>query len=148
MSLSRMKLRLVMAVAAAITGPCSAAMAQEQPIAAAKATVSLELNAVMTTAKGCKLTFVVENGLKMPITSLKAEVALFNADGIVDRMTMLDFLDLPVEKRRVRQFELQGAPCEELSGLLLNDVKVCEGGGDQCVAAIETRSKATIGFDG
>ncbi|TPW30539.1 hypothetical protein FJU08_11250 [Martelella alba] len=145
-------MRQVIAVATAVNLLAGTAFAEVETTAKtvvqAKAVIALELNAAATTEKGCKLTFVVENGLTTPITSLKAEVALFNADGVVDRMTMLDFLDLPVGKRRVRQFELPGAPCESLSGLLLNDVKVCEGGGDQCAALIETRSKASIGFDG
>nr|WP_272210445.1 hypothetical protein [Marinicella sp. W31]MDC2876326.1 hypothetical protein [Marinicella sp. W31] len=121
----------------------AAAMPAKEP-----AGLSISLNALDTTDNGCKLTFLVENDLSETIDSLQAEVALFDTDGIVDRLTMLDFLSLPAGKMRVRQFELPGAGCDALGGLLLNDIKVCDGAGVDCMAALETGSKAGIPFDG
>ena len=137
----------------ALTQPLFAQEASA-PVAAPPATgeassgLSISLNAVETTANGCKLTFVVDNELAETIESLQTEVALFNADGVVDRLTMLDFLTLPAGKMRVRQFELPGQSCEALGGLLLNDIKVCEAGGADCMANLTTDSKAGIPFDG
>ncbi|AMM83863.1 hypothetical protein [Martelella sp. AD-3] len=143
--------------------PCAAAalFALSQPILAQetatgdaampadeKAGLSISLNALDTTDNGCKLTFLVENNLSAPIDSLQAEVALFDTEGVVDRLTMLDFLSLPAGKMRVRQFELPGAGCDALGGLLLNDLKVCEVAGADCMAELETGSKAGIPFDG
>ena len=110
--------------------------------------LSISLNAVDTTANGCKLTFLIENGLPQTVESLKAEVALFDPDGVVDRLTMLDFLTLPAGKKRVRQFELPGEGCDQLGGLLLNDIKVCEAGDADCMANLTTSSKAGIPFEG
>lgn len=108
----------------------------------------ISLNALESTDNGCKLTFLVENDLPADIESLQAEVALFDSEGVVDRLTMLDFLTLPEGKKRVRQFELPGASCDALGGLLLNDIKVCDAEGVDCMGALETGSKADIPFDG
>ncbi|AJY44607.1 hypothetical protein [Martelella endophytica] len=116
--------------------------------APAPAGLSISLNSLETTENGCKLTFVVDNELAETIESLQTEVALFNAEGVVDRLTMLDFLTLPAGKKRVRQFELPGQTCDALGGLLLNDIKVCEAGGADCMANLTTDSKAGIPFDG
>ena len=110
--------------------------------------LSISLNTLETTDNGCKLTFLVENDLPETIESLQAEVALFDSEGIVDRLTMLDFLTLPAGKKRVRQFELPGESCDALGGLLLNDIKVCDAEGVDCMSALETGSKAGIPFDG
>ena len=110
--------------------------------------LSISLNTLETTDNGCKLTFLVENDLPETIESLQAEVALFDSEGIVDRLTMLDFLTLPAGKKRVRQFELPGESCDALGGLLLNDIKVCDAEGVDCMGALQTGSKAGIPFDG
>ncbi|PRX07299.1 UNVERIFIED_ORG: hypothetical protein BCL66_113115 [Martelella mediterranea] len=118
------------------------------PAAPETAGLSISLNALDTTANGCKLTFLVENNLSETVESLQAEVALFDVDGVVDRLTMLDFLTLPAGKMRVRQFELPGEDCDALGGLLLNDIKVCDAASVDCMAELETDSKAGIPFDG
>lgn len=110
--------------------------------------LSISLNALDTTENGCKLTFVIDNEMPETVESLKAEVALFDADGVIDRLTMLDFLTLPQGKMRVRQFELPGAGCDQIGGLLLNDIKVCEAGGADCMANLQTSSKAGVEFNG
>ena len=140
--------------AALVFALCQPSVAQEaegddaKTDAPASSGLMISLNALDSTANGCKLTFLVENDLSETIESLQAEVALFNRDGIVDRLTMLDFLTLPAGKKRVRQFELPGEKCDALGGLLLNDIKVCDAEGVDCMAELETGSKAAIPFDG
>ena len=132
----------------ALSQPALAQEAASEAPASEPTGLSISLNTLETTDNGCKLTFLVENDLPETIESLQAEVALFDSEGVVDKLTMLDFLTLPAGKKRVRQFELPGESCDALGGLLLNDIKVCDAEGVDCMGALETGSKAGIPFDG
>ena len=50
------------------------------------ASLVLELNDVQRSERGCRLTFLVVNGLGVELTEAAFEVALFNARGAVDRL--------------------------------------------------------------
>lgn len=130
-----------------VTPDVNAAAAEATPDVNETA-LSISLNALDTTQNGCKLTFVIENDMPETIDSLRAEVALFDPDGVIDRLTMLDFMSLPAGKTRVRQFELPGEGCDQIGGLLLNDIKTCEAGGADCMANLVTSSKAGVDFGG
>ena len=77
----------------------STALAQD-----AKPALQLELNAVQPSEKGCRLTFVVKNNLGAELSRAAFEVALFNELGVVDRLTVLDFKELPAGKTKVTRF--------------------------------------------
>jgi hypothetical protein len=67
--------------------------------------LTLELNGAQTSDKGCRLTFVVNNSLGAELTKAAFEIALFNASGVVDRLTVLDFKELPAGKTKVTRFD-------------------------------------------
>ena len=81
------------------------AEADDQP---AKAALVLELNAAQASEKGCRLTFVVTNNLGGELSRAAFEMAMFNEAGVVDRLTVLDFKELPVGKTKVARFDLGG----------------------------------------
>ncbi|RWE72570.1 MAG: hypothetical protein EOS63_30100, partial [Mesorhizobium sp.] len=87
------------------------AWAQSAPAAASAPALSLELNAAQPSEKGCRLTFVVNNALGADLSKAAFEIALFNEAGVVDRLTVLDFKDLPAGKTKVTRFDLAGADC-------------------------------------
>ena len=62
----------------------------------------LELNAAQPSEKGCRLTFVVTNNLGGELSKAAFEIAMFNEAGVVDRLTVLDFKDLPAARPRSR----------------------------------------------
>lgn len=132
-------LAVVLACAAAST-----ASAQD-----AKPALALELNAVQPSEKGCRLTFVVANKLGAELSRAAFEVALFNDLGVVDRLTVLDFKELPAGKTKVTRFELANTDCTKVTRVLINNATECQGDGVEptaCMRQLSTSSKAGIEF--
>jgi len=124
-----------------------AAQAFAQDAAASK--LDVELNALTPSQKGCMMTFVAENNLATPINKVSFELAFFNDKNAVDRITVLDFRDLPQGKKRVRQFDMPNVKCETVTRVLINDTPVCDGpaAGD-CMKGLVTRSQISVPFEG
>ena len=140
----------VICCAAAMTAfPVAAAglaQAEEQP---QKPALMLELNAAQPSEKGCRLTFVVTNNLGGELSKAAFEVAMFNETGTVDRLTVLDFKDLPSGKTKVARFDLGGADCGKISRLLINTATECAGAGIEppaCLRDLRTETKTQIAF--
>jgi hypothetical protein len=108
--------------------------------------LSLELNALQPSEGGCRLTFVVANGLGANVSRAAFELVLFDAEGLVDRMTVVDFQDLPADKTKVRQFDFKGTSCDQLGRVLINDATDCAGDGiapDACIRNLKTTTKSS-----
>jgi hypothetical protein len=111
--------------------------------------LTVELNALAPSQKGCMMTFVAENDMATPINKISFELAFFNDKNAVDRVTVLDFRDLPLGKKRVRQFDMPGVKCETVSRIIINDTPVCDGpAAGECKAALTTRSQTSVLFEG
>lgn len=111
--------------------------------------LALDLNALQPSQNGCRLTFVVANNLTTPIDRTAFEMALFNRQGVVDRLSVLDFKGLPAGKTKVSRFDLSGVQCDAISRVLINDATACEGAGtaaDACISSLRTTSKSGIQF--
>ncbi|CAN7371746.1 hypothetical protein LJR251_002201 [Rhizobium rhizogenes] len=132
---------------------CVPAFAEDAVAAPVPATnaqkLNVELNALAPSQKGCMMTFVAENELATPISKISFELAFFNDKNAVDRVTVLDFRDLPIGKKRVRQFDMPGVKCESVSRIIVNDTPVCDGpAAGECKAALTTRSQLSVPFEG
>jgi hypothetical protein len=124
-----------------------AAQAFAQDAAASK--LDVELNALTPSQKGCMMTFVAENNLATPINKVSFELAFFNDKNAVDRITVLDFRDLPQGKKRVRQFDMPNVKCETVTRVLINDTPVCDGPATgECMKGLVTRSQISVPFEG
>lgn len=100
--------------------------------------LALALNTVDTTEAGdCRLTFVIRNALGADIEALVAEAVLFDDEGRVANLTLFDFGTLPAGRPRVRQFDMAGLACDELSEVLVNGIGTCEGEGLSPAACLE-----------
>lgn len=113
--------------------------------------LGLELNALQQSDAGCRITFLAENRLGTEVTRSSFELALFGAEGGIDRLVALDFGALPDGKSRVVQFELKQLACEGVGRVLVNDITACEGGEltpAACLAALvpTTRTGAAFGI--
>ncbi|MBL8584202.1 MAG: hypothetical protein JNL61_18510 [Rhizobiaceae bacterium] len=109
----------------------------------------LELNALQPSDKGCRMTFVVTNDLGAELDQAAFEIALFNDLGLVDRLTVLDFKDLPVGKTKVTRFDLAGADCAKVSRVLINTATECKGAGVEpraCIRQLRTQSRSGTQF--
>lgn len=142
--------KIITAIAAAALHLAAAASAHAQTDTAQPAgALSLELNAAQPSEKGCRLTFVVNNGLAADIRSASFELVLFDKDGVVDRITALSFKEMPEGKTKVSRFDLSGVECGKLGRVLINSVTECEGDGiqpDACSRQLKTSTKAGIEF--
>lgn len=125
--------------AGALTG---AALAEEREL-------SVELNAAKAVEEGCRVSFLVANGMDTEIEASVFEIAVIGKDGGVTSLIRLDFGRLPEGKSRIRQFDLSGQACEEVGRVLLNDVTECAGEGlspDACLDALAVSTRTGIAF--
>ena len=147
--MNALKLFLHLLVVAAAFGAAPAA-AQETEEPAAEPSLLVELNALQPSERGCRFTFVVTNGLGGELASAAFELVLFNKAGMVSRITIVDFKDLPEGKTKVRQFDFANVDCADLGRVLVNDATECAGTGIEPKACIrylktETRTEAIFG---
>jgi hypothetical protein len=147
-----MKTILIVAAVGAIAAlGAGRAFAQDAAAAttASPQRLNVELNSLTPSQKGCMMTFVAENGLSTDISKISFELAFFNEKNAVDRVTVLDFRDLPEGKKRVRQFDMPGVKCESVSRIIINDTPVCDGpAAGECKKALETKSQISVPFEG
>jgi hypothetical protein len=136
-------------LAAAFIAAASPVSAQDAAAPAPAQALVLELNGAQPSDKGCRLTFVVTNNLGAEVTKAAFEIALFNDAGIVDRLTVLDFNELPAGKTKVARFDLAGTDCTKVSRVLVNHATECAGAGidpKACLSHLKPDTKSTIVF--
>lgn len=140
--------RFVLAAATAVLSATGAVLAQET---AASGGLTIELNEITPSERGCKLTFVADNGFEQSLSKISFEFVLFDQKGLVERMAVLDFRELPSGKTKVRQFDLPGTKCEAVKSLLINDAPACVGEGvhkGDCMTRLKTGSRSAVELKG
>lgn len=111
------------------------------------ASLTIELNAASDNAGGCTLSFLIANGLDDDITQVVYETVIFDTDGQVERLTLLDFGALPAGRPRVRQFTLADTSCDQIGRVLVNGADTCEVEGlDEiiCMERLDLKSRTDI----
>ena len=95
------------------------AHAQDNPAATAPAQpessdgITLELNKLEKSDKGCRAYVVVTNTTTTAYEAFKLDLVMFQSDGIVGRRFALDLAPVRPDKRSVKLFDLDGAQCDE-----------------------------------
>ena len=138
---------LAIALALSLAGGASAEEGQDA--AATDASLGLALDALDPVEAGCRLSFVITNGMAAEIEDLSVEIAVFGADGGFDKMLRLNFGLLLDGKTRVRQFDVAGTPCEGIGSVLVNDIAACEAASLQpvdCLRAMTVTSRGDVPF--
>jgi len=142
-------------VAAGTTAALASAAAQDtgapvqNPDKADARRIDLSLNAASAGTDGCRLSFVVHNGMNTELDNLSVEIAIFATEGALDRLLRLNFGILLEDKTRVRQFDLDGTQCDAIGNVLINDVAACEGGELtplMCLRALSATTATPIAF--
>jgi len=136
-----MKLKLAFLLAALANGP---ALAQEAASPAAAGNLALELNALTPSETGCRVSFLATNTLGTELTRSAFEIALFGANGGIERLVSLEFKAMPEGKTRILQFDISGLQCDGLTRVLINDVVACDGEGldpKTCLDSLTTASR-------
>lgn len=121
-----------------------------QPVVAQSGTFELELNTAADAGAGCRLTYVATNNTGIALERTSYEVAVFDGNGIVSRILVLEFGAMPVSKTRVVQFDLGDLACDNLSRIVVNNQVDCvsaQGSHDFCDRALIASSRVpTIQF--
>jgi len=108
--------------------------------AAAPARVHVELNNVEASGPQCRVTFVVDNRAKDSLDSLKLDLAVFNAQRIVQRRLIAELGPVRGNKTVVKTFALDGG-CGEIGSILVNDVTCTLGTPDVCLDGLDLSSR-------
>ncbi|MDN5786746.1 hypothetical protein [Pseudorhodobacter sp.] len=87
--------------------------------------IELELNTANDEGQGCRLTYVATNNTAVALEKSSYEVAVYNTEGIVQRLLVLEFGWLPVGKTRVVQFDLPDQGCATISRISVNGPVEC-----------------------
>ncbi len=119
----RPNMKWVAPAAVMLAGLGGAALADDPAAAPA---VSIELSAAEQVGEACLLSFVAQNGHAQDIAQAVYETVLFDENGQVARLTLLDFQDLPAGRMRVRQFQFARS-CSAISRVLINGATTCTG---------------------
>ncbi len=148
-----MRLARSLALVLALTAAAGGASAQESPASAPAsaraASLGLSLDTLEPVEAGCRLSFVVTNGMAAEIGELSVEIAVFGAQGGFEKMLRLNFGLLLDGKTRVRQFDVAGTPCEGIGSVLVNDVAACEAAALEpldCLRALDVSSRGGVPF--
>lgn len=117
------------------------------PVTAAD--VSIELNKLEQAQGACRSYLVLRNGTPAVFETMKLDLVLFDQDGIVARRLAVEMGPLPSAKTSLKVFNIDGVPCDQIGGLLLNDVIACaDAGGPRtdCLTLIETSARGSVTF--
>lgn len=141
--LSFWKTSLVGAMALAQT------LAMSVAVSAQSGNFALELNNASDVDGSCRLTYVATNSTGVGLAKTSYEVAIFDADGRVSNLLVLEFGQLPIAKTKVVQFDLKDNACGNISRIVVNNLAECEsaeGSHDFCMSALITSSRTEIQF--
>jgi hypothetical protein len=109
--------------------------------------ISLELNKLEPSDKGCRAYVVVSNPTDTTFDAYKLDLVMFQTDGIIGRRFAVDLAPLRPSKRTVKLFELDGTKCDEIGSFLVNDVMECRsdaGPVDDCLAGMKVNSLTKV----
>ncbi len=133
---------------------CALAVAAMTSFAAAEQAggITLELNGAQDgAAGGCQLTLVVENGSGQALDRAAWQIAVFDAQGAVRALPVLDFGALAASKTKVAMFALPGSDCAGIGRIVVNDVAECRPAGqenqpDLCLSGLSAKTRTSIAF--
>jgi hypothetical protein len=109
--------------------------------------ISLELNKLEASDKGCRAYVVVTNPTGTSYDAYKLDLVMFQPDGIIGRRFAVDLAPLRPSKRTVKLFELDDTQCDGIGSFLVNDVMECHassGPVKDCLASMKVNSLTKV----
>ncbi|MFV0410667.1 MAG: hypothetical protein ACK5LJ_13540 [Paracoccus sp. (in: a-proteobacteria)] len=126
--------------------------AATSPAAPPVASLTMELNrATDGEDGGCVLLMMTTNRLPQGLTRAAWQVAIFDQDGVVKALPVLDFGKLIPGKTKIGVFPIPDGACGTISRVIINDVAECTADDgsdlrDSCLRMLETQSRSDIEF--
>lgn len=93
----------------------------------AESTLSIEVNTAQSVDNGCNLSFLIQNGMDLDLSSAIFETVILDTSGHVSQLSLFDLGTLPANRTRVRQFVMSGTQCDAIGHILFNGATACEG---------------------
>jgi len=109
--------------------------------------VGLELNKLEPANNACRSYVLLQNQTGAAFTSLKLDLVMFDAEGIVAKRLALETAPLPADKTSLKVFDISGMSCEQVGRILLNDVLECAGDAgarEGCLGLIDVSAKGDL----
>lgn len=109
--------------------------------------VGVELNKTEDQAGGCRLYFVLDNGIPAAFDIYKLDLVMFGTDGVIARRLAVEVGPLRPTKTSVKLFDVAGLACTGIGSVLVNDVLSCKSGADEqanCIDKVSVASRAKI----
>lgn len=75
---------------------------------------------------GCRAFFLFQNDTPTSFEGFEMSLAIFNAQGVIDRLLSIDAAPLPVARTTLKLFEIPQIACADIGQILLHDVPVCK----------------------
>lgn len=116
---------------------------------AADSTVAIELNKLEPKNGACRAYFVLENRSGIAFRTLKLDLVMFDADGIVNKRLAAELGPLPLGKTSLKVFDMDDLSCANVGRVLLNDVTACaddSGSRDDCLTVLSASTRAAVSF--
>jgi hypothetical protein len=142
--------QLVRSVAIALVALCcTAPVAHAQDSATG---VSLQLNRADPEGEACRMTFVAGNTTGGDLSAAAYEMAVYNKEGQVSQLVVMDFGPLVNGRTRVVQFDMPASDCTSIARLTINDPPancgVADGASaEACTANRKLESLTDIAFE-
>ena len=95
---------------------------------------------------GCRAFFLFQNATGKSFEGFEMSLAIFNADGVIDRLLSIDAAPLPVARTTLKLFEIPQIACASISEVLLHDVPVCKPQNEDntdCYPMLELKSRTS-----
>ena len=109
--------------------------------------ITLELNKLEKSDKGCRAYVVITNPTTTTYDSFKLDLVMFQTDGIIGRRFALDLSPVRPNKSAVKLFDLDGANCDDIGKFLVNDVMECRssaGPAEDCLSRLKVKSLTKV----
>ena len=109
--------------------------------------LAVELNKFEEIAGGgCRAYFLFRNDTGASFEGFQMSLAIFNKDGVIDRLLSIDAAPLPVARTTLKLFEIPQIACADVGQVLLHDIPVCKpqnGAQTDCFPLIDLKSRTS-----
>jgi len=92
---------------------------------AATGGINVELNKLEPVDSACRAYLVTQNLSDQTFNSLKLDVVMFDAQGIVAKRLAVQIAPMPAGKTSLKVFDIADLACDKIGQLLLNNVLEC-----------------------